>query len=70
VRADLVERDLAALQQLNEERSRDVEQLSRYPLISYEKGFTGRRHIGEAFSTAGLEARFVLQAMDAEVIKT
>jgi hypothetical protein len=43
---------------------------SAYPLISYEKGSTGRRHIGEAFSTAGLEARFVLQATDAEVIET
>ncbi len=47
-----------------------LEDLAAHPLISYEPGYTGRGHIDEAFAKAGLEARFVLQAMDADVIKT
>ncbi len=47
-----------------------LEQLARYPLVSYERGFTGRGRIDEAFAKAGLQADFVLQAMDADVIKT
>jgi LysR family transcriptional regulator, cys regulon transcriptional activator len=45
-------------------------ELAAYPLISYEPGYTGRGHIDEAFSKAGMQAHFVLQAMDADVIKT
>lgn len=66
----VVERNHELASKISEGDPLRLEQLSRYPLISYEKGFTGRRHIDEAFSTAGLEARFVLQAMDADVIKT
>lgn len=47
-----------------------LQELAAHPLISYEPGYTGRGHIDEAFARAGLEARFVLQAMDADVIKT
>ena len=44
--------------------------LAQYPLITYEPGYTGRRHIDEAFARAGLAFEVVLQAMDADVIKT
>lgn len=44
--------------------------LARFPLITYEPGYTGRRHIDEAFADAGLSPDVVLSAMDADVIKT
>lgn len=47
-----------------------LEDLAAHPLITYEPGYTGRGHIDQAFAQAGLQARFVLQAMDADVIKT
>ena len=45
-------------------------QLARYPIITYELGYTGRSHIDNAFATAGLRPEVVLTAMDADVIKT
>jgi LysR family cys regulon transcriptional activator len=45
-------------------------QLARWPLITYEPGYTGRRHIDEAFAREGLAPEVILQAMDADVIKT
>ena len=47
-----------------------LEQLARYPIITYELGYTGRAHIDNAFATAGLRPEVVLTAMDADVIKT
>jgi LysR family cys regulon transcriptional activator len=47
-----------------------LEDLAAHPLISYEPGYTGRGHIDDAFAQAGLPVHFVLQAMDADVIKT
>ena len=47
-----------------------LEQLTRYPIITYEMGYTGRAHIDEAFRVAGLHPQVVLTAMDADVIKT
>lgn len=47
-----------------------LERLARLPLITYEVGYTGRRHIDEAFARAGLPVDVVLTAMDADVIKT
>jgi LysR family cys regulon transcriptional activator len=45
-------------------------QLARYPIITYDVGFTGRTHIDEAFREAGIQPNVVLTAMDADVIKT
>ncbi len=45
-------------------------QLARFPIITYESGYTGRQHIDEAFERAGLKPSIVLSAMDADVIKT
>lgn len=42
-----------------------LQRLARFPLVTYEAGYTGRSHIGE-----GLQPSIVLTAMDADVIKT
>lgn len=47
-----------------------LERLADFPLVTYEPGYTGRGHLDTAFGAAGLEPRIVLQAMDADVIKT
>jgi LysR family cys regulon transcriptional activator len=47
-----------------------LEQLARFPIITYEPGYTGRTHIDEAFKRRGLALNLVLSAMDADVIKT
>jgi LysR family cys regulon transcriptional activator len=44
--------------------------LARWPVITYEAGYTGRSHIDEAFARQGLSPNIVLSAMDADVIKT
>jgi LysR family transcriptional regulator, cys regulon transcriptional activator len=44
--------------------------LSRFPIITYEAGYTGRSHIDEGFAREKLAANIVLEAMDADVIKT
>lgn len=44
--------------------------LSRFPLVTYDAGYTGRSHIDEAFAREGLQPSIVLTAMDADVIKT
>lgn len=47
-----------------------LQQLTEYPIITYELGYTGRAHIDEAFAREGLRPDVVLSAMDADVIKT
>ena len=47
-----------------------LRRLADFPLVTYEPGYTGRGHIDDAFGRAGLAPRLVLQAMDADVIKT
>ena len=47
-----------------------LESLTRFPLITYDYGFTGRTHIDDAFAQRGLSPNIVLTAMDADVIKT
>lgn len=43
--------------------------LAEFPLITYDHGYTGRRHLDGAFSKAGLRPNVVLTAMDSDVIK-
>lgn len=50
--------------------SLSLQQLARHPIVTYESGYTGRAHIDQAFAKAGLAPEVVLQAMDADVIKT
>lgn len=47
-----------------------LERLARFPIVTYEPGYTGRSHIDDAFARQGLAPDVVLDAMDADVIKT
>ncbi|MBP8148609.1 MAG: CysB family HTH-type transcriptional regulator [Limnohabitans sp.] len=47
-----------------------LKQLAQFPIITYERGYTGRSHIDDAFAKQGLSPDVVLTAMDADVIKT
>ena len=47
-----------------------LQALAEHSIITYDRGFTGRSHIDEAFHRAGLQPKVVLAAMDADVIKT
>jgi LysR family cys regulon transcriptional activator len=51
-------------------RPLSIERLSQFPIITYEAGYTGRSHIDEGFAREGRRANIVLEAMDADVIKT
>ncbi|EXU74524.1 HTH-type transcriptional regulator Cbl [Erwinia mallotivora] len=44
--------------------------LSRYPLITYRQGITGRSRVDRAFHAAGLTPDVVLSAQDSDVVKT
>ncbi|MBE8219513.1 HTH-type transcriptional regulator Cbl, partial [Leptospira borgpetersenii serovar Ballum] len=47
-----------------------LDEISRWPLITYRQGITGRSRIDEAFSRKGLTPDIVLSAQDSDVIKT
>lgn len=47
-----------------------LQQLVKFPIITYEQGYTGRSHIDAAFLAQSLQPNVVLTAMDADVIKT
>lgn len=47
-----------------------LEQLARFPLVTYERAFAGRKRIDEAFKRRDLAPDIVLEAIDADVIKT
>jgi len=47
-----------------------LEELARYPIITYTFGFTGRSKLDQAFLAHGLKPDVVLTAVDADVIKT
>lgn len=47
-----------------------LEELGKYPIVTYHAGFTGRGHIDNAFIAAGIAPDIVLSAIDADVIKT
>ena len=47
-----------------------LEDLARYPLITYHPTFTGRTRIDQAFAQRHLSPNIVLDAIDSDVIKT
>jgi LysR family cys regulon transcriptional activator len=51
-------------------RNLSLELLSQYPIVTYDRAFSGRRAIDEAFDQAGILPDIVLEAIDADVIKT
>jgi len=51
-------------------RKLTLQEMARYPIITYDFAFTGRSKINQAFATEGLTPEVVLTAIDADVIKT
>jgi LysR family cys regulon transcriptional activator len=47
-----------------------LEEIAKYPIITYDFAFTGRSQINRAFETRGLKPNVVLTAIDSDVIKT
>ena len=47
-----------------------LEDLARWPLVTYGSGFAGRRRIDQAFARHGLKPDIVLEAIDSDVLKT
>lgn len=60
----------ALAQESRDGRPLTLQRLGEFPLITYEAGYTGRSHIDDAFRRANLQPQIVLEAMDADVIKT
>ena len=54
----------------SEARNLTLEQLARYPIVTYDRAFSGRCTIDEAFASSGITPDIVLEALDADVIKT
>lgn len=46
-----------------------LEKLSKYPLVTYESGFTGRYQLDKAFQLASIKPNIMLTASDADIIK-
>ena len=47
-----------------------LEDLAREPLVCYHPSFSGRTRVDQAFASRRLKPNFVLEAIDADVIKT
>ena len=54
---------------LAREKKLSLTAIAEYPLITYQKGFTGRGRIDVALSAARLEPDIAMTALDADVIK-
>jgi DNA-binding transcriptional LysR family regulator len=46
-----------------------LEAIARYPIITYNEAFSGRRMLNHAFQARGLQANIVMSAIDADVSK-
>ncbi len=55
---------------LAQSKSLSLEELATFPLITYDAAFAGRNKIDLAFQRRGLKPDVVLEAIDADVIKT
>lgn len=55
---------------LEQEPQLSLAALSRYPLITYRQGITGRSRVDRAFQAAGLKPDIILSAQDSDVVKT
>jgi LysR family cys regulon transcriptional activator len=55
---------------LLERKILSLDDLAQYPIITYEASFAGRSKINHAFQLRGLTPDIVLEAIDADVIKT
>ncbi|MDY7547177.1 CysB family HTH-type transcriptional regulator [Glaciimonas sp. CA11.2] len=55
---------------LLQSKSLTLEEIAAYPLITYDSAFAGRSKIDHAFSLRNLKPDVLLEAIDADVIKT
>lgn len=51
-------------------QSLTLEELAKYPIVTYDFAFANRSLVEKAFESRGLEPKVVLTALDADVIKT
>jgi LysR family transcriptional regulator, cys regulon transcriptional activator len=51
-------------------RNLSLAQLAQYPIVTYDRAFTGRSTIDEMFASQDIRPDIVLEAIDADVIKT
>src|SRR5471030_2802863 len=51
-------------------KSVTLEEIAAFPIITYDSAFAGRSKIDHAFSLRGLKLDVLLEAIDADVIKT
>ena len=51
-------------------KSLTLEEIAQYPLITYDAAFAGRNKIDQAFTRRALKPDVLLEAIDADVIKT
>lgn len=54
----------------SEAKALSLAQLAEYPIITYDRQFSGRCTIDEVFESAGITPDIVLEAIDADIIKT
>ncbi len=54
----------------NEARNLTLAQLAEFPIVTYDRQFSGRRTIDEVFEAARIQPDIVLEAIDADIIKT
>lgn len=47
-----------------------LQDIAKYPIVTYVFGFTGRSKLDDAFTREGLEPKVVFTAVDSDVIKT
>ena len=66
----IVPSDHALAREADSGQAPTLARLAEFPIITYEPGYTGRSHIDEACRRTGVTLNMVLQAMDADVIKT
>ncbi|MDR5610857.1 MULTISPECIES: HTH-type transcriptional regulator CysB [unclassified Arsenophonus] len=55
---------------LADKKNITISELAQYPIVTYTHVFTGRSELDEAFYKAGLQAKIIFTATDADVIKT
>ncbi len=55
---------------INKPEKITLKDLARFSIVTYESHFAGRSRIDAAFAAAGIEPNIVLEALDADVIKT
>lgn len=54
----------------SEARNLTLAQIAAYPIVTYDRAFTGRSTIDEIFAAQDIHPDIVLEAIDADVIKT